>query len=105
MYCYKLEGTKVVPATGKEAETQLKDVASCIIGKNYVGESIISTVFLAIDHNIDPKDPILFQTIIFDKGSSFLFARYRTFDEAVMGHNNAVLLVKKERAERMNLPD
>ena len=65
---------------------------------------LISTVFLGVDHNFDitdGSDPILFETMIFDNtDAQTMFRdlyqdRYRTWDEAKVGHRKAVDYVIK----------
>jgi hypothetical protein len=52
----------------------------------------ISTVFLTIDHNWSMwGPPILFETMVFTKeGNDEDMERYRTWDEAIAGHERMV---------------
>jgi len=51
----------------------------------------VSTVFLGLDHNFDDDGPpVLFETMVFINGSGDEIERYRTWDEAVRGHENMV---------------
>lgn len=55
----------------------------------------ISTVFLGLDHAWgDESGPILFETMIFGGAHDEEMWRYKTWDEAVKGHEYAVNLVK-----------
>jgi len=60
---------------------------------------LVSTVFIGVDHNFevtDGSDPILFETMIFDNTDAktmfidFYQERYRTWEEAKVGHRVAV---------------
>jgi hypothetical protein len=67
-----------------------------------VGRKYVSTVFLGTNHNwFDDEDPILFETMIFQsrKGNTEFDEyqeRYRTWDEAVKGHNQIVRKMKRK---------
>lgn len=55
----------------------------------------ISTVFLSIDHNFYDKGlPILFETMIFGGKYNDYQERYETWDQALVGHEIAVQMVK-----------
>jgi len=64
----------------------------------------VSTVFLGIDHNFettDGSDPILFETMVFDNTDAKTMYRdlyqdrYRTWEQAKIGHRKAVEYVNK----------
>jgi hypothetical protein len=58
-----------------------------IVAKTEVGASIISTVFLGIDHQFGAGPPILFETMIFtDGGNEDFQRRYQTWAEAESDH-------------------
>jgi len=63
------------------------------IAYDCVGDIVISTVFLGIDHALPNQLPILFETIVF-KGELYdvpvAEARYHTKEEALKGHANIV---------------
>lgn len=77
------------------------------VAKTTVGEYLVSTVFLGIDHNWSPSGkPILFETMVFvspkskrkrNKFSDIQY-RYRTWDEAECGHRRVIRLVKAVQA-------
>jgi len=50
----------------------------------------VSTVFLALDHAHDGGKPVLFETMIFGGPLNEEQYRYCTWDEAVVGHREAV---------------
>ena len=73
-----------------------------IVGKDEIGEIVVSTVFLGLDHRFfgDSK-PLLFETMIFKKGQSLdLCERYSTWDEAEIGHKKIVEQMKQIGGEQ-----
>lgn len=62
------------------------------VARTEVGPVAVSTVFLAVDHGLWGNEPILFETMIFDRNErAFEFcARYRTWDEAASDHQEVV---------------
>jgi len=48
----------------------------------------VSTVFLGINHNLDPNSGniIIFETMVFLKGESVYVDQYSTYQQAVVGH-------------------
>jgi hypothetical protein len=61
-----------------------------------VGGVMISTVFLGIDHSFGDGVPVLFETMIFGGVHDEYQERYHTLEEAMIGHEKAVSLVKGE---------
>ncbi len=59
-----------------------------------VGDVKISTVFLGLDHSFMRGTPILFETMIFGGEHDEYQERYHTLEEAMLGHERAVALVK-----------
>lgn len=67
-----------------------------IVQQEKVGDSFVSTVFLGLDHSWGDQDgPILFETMIFGGEYNDFQRRYKTYDEAVQGHNEALQMVTK----------
>lgn len=65
--------------------------------KEYVGDKLVSTMWLGIDHNHIYGPPILFETMIFEDGKGYIEIycdRYSTWKEAEDGHKKAVEWVK-----------
>ena len=67
------------------------------VGYTAIGNKVVSTVFLGIDHACDPSAPVLFETMVFEKddkdsGDKRSGGRnwYATWQEAQEGHNKAV---------------
>lgn len=66
-----------------------------IVKQEHVGDVYISTVFLGLDHRFDEDGPpILFETMIFGGKHDQYQERYCTWDEADIGHRDAVRMVK-----------
>jgi hypothetical protein len=59
-----------------------------------IGDAVVSTVFLGLDHNhFGDGPPILFETMIFGGEHDQYQARYETLAEAEEGHQRALELV------------
>lgn len=76
-------------------DTDRRRVASTRVGKTWV-----STVFLGLDHRFGPGEPLLFETMLFDRRHFEDYQeRYSTYAEALAGHRRAVYLVyERQRA-------
>lgn len=60
----------------------------------------VSTVFLGLDHNFSMAGPpVLWETMIFGGKHDQEMWRYRTRDEAIKGHENAVQMAKQGMKE------
>lgn len=78
--------------------------AQRIVAQDKIGKTLVSTVFLGIDHSFGGGPPLLFETMIFpnhgNKPSKNLIGdkrfmesymeRYSTWDQAEAGHKRAV---------------
>ncbi len=66
------------------------------IGHDEVGDWIISTVFLGLDHNLGHGPPLLFETMVFgpDDWSGESCERCSTYDEAEAQHARMVERIK-----------
>lgn len=89
---YKLDENKnVTECTLEEWMTMIK--SGCRhISENDLGDYIVSTVFLGLNHSINDK-PEFFETMLYNKkDNQFLDyqARYSTYDEAIDGHQKAI---------------
>lgn len=72
---------------------------NCIVGNDTVNGVLVSTVFLGIDHNFNPRatgnsEPILFETMIFGGKHNQYMMRYNTWEEAEIGHKKALEMIK-----------
>ncbi len=58
------------------------------IAKTTIGDLLVSTVFLSIDHSFGTGPPVLFETMVFRGESSKdeICERYTTLEEARAGH-------------------
>lgn len=70
--------------------------ASRIVKQDTIGNVQISTVFLGIDNNIcfDDSEPHLFETMIFGGEHNDYQTRCSTWDQALLMHEAALLIVK-----------
>jgi hypothetical protein len=72
-----------------------------IVAKTQIGKYLVSTVFLGLDHGWE-GDPLWFETMVFNTGGATPWLdlgmhRYRTYDEAVVGHASMVKEVENAR--------
>lgn len=69
-----------------------------IVKKETIGNYLVSTVFLTLDHQFGEGPPLLFETMVFPNGSwdEEYMERYSTYQEALEGHKVAVEYVYKE---------
>jgi hypothetical protein len=74
-----------------------------IVGKTMIGETLVSTVFLGLDHGYGQHaSPVLFETMVFGPAdpNQYIQERYCTWDEALKGHEEIVsMLREKEKCE------
>lgn len=86
---FKLDDAKnLIPCTASEAwDFKSKNRDKCRVARTQVGESDISTVFLAMDHNFDGVGPpLVFETMIFGGTFNMECERYSTWGRAEAGH-------------------
>jgi hypothetical protein len=95
-----LDGHTPVPTNDINAYAEFwKDEENRRVGKDYVGDILISTVFLCVDHGWGGGPPVLFESMVFgseDEELQDYQERYCTWDEAVEGHKRIVEWVKKK---------
>jgi len=72
------------------------ETADRIVKQDKIGNTIISTVFLGLDHSFGGHEPLLFETMIFNRIHDDYQERYSSWDEAEIGHQKALLLVRKK---------
>lgn len=70
-----------------------------VVGKDVLNGVHVSTVFLGIDHNFNPRatgnsEPILFETMVFGGKYDQYQRRYTTWAEAEIGHKKALEMIK-----------
>jgi len=91
MHYYRLEGK--TPVIADDFDSAFKTDRR--VARTEVGDVVVSTVFLVIDHNhFGGGGPILFETMVFGGSLDQEMKRYRTWDEAAAGHEEMVALVK-----------
>lgn len=90
---YILEGKNPVPVKDVLAwGMQSLDRSSWSVDKTDIGDVLVSTVFLGIDHSMsfnNPGVPILFETMVFGGIYNEYQWRYATWEEAEKGHKKA----------------
>ena len=106
---YMLDDDKnVVPVPDQKdyrfIEDHVLDPERKRVALDQVGEYRVSTVFLGLDHSFFGEGPpVVFETMIFadkkDIASDVYCKRYCTWNEAVVGHKEAIEWAYKERRE------
>jgi hypothetical protein len=111
MYYYLNDDHSISPSTLEEWSNQLEHMTfneSKNVAEDTIGNKLISTVWLGLDHNhfsvifIPTGPPLLFETMIFDTNASNDYSlgediyqdRYSTWDQAIIGHKKAIEWVK-----------
>ena len=61
-----------------------------------IGDILVSTVFLGLDHAWNSDIPVLWETMIFGGEHDQYQDRYTSIEDAVEGHQKAVDLVNSE---------
>lgn len=95
---WRLDGHQPVPATREQFGAQFERPEVRRVAYDEIGEANVSTVFLGLDHNYGDGPPLLFETMVFGlPGETEYQWRYATWDEAVAGHERAVVAVREGR--------
>ena len=90
---YIMKDKKVYPATIMEW-AQWVETAERTVAKTHLDDCSVSTVFLGLDHQYGDGPPLLFETMIFDGPHDQEQWRYTTREEALVGHEEAVLIAR-----------
>lgn len=70
------------------------------VGQDEIGDVLVSTVWLGLDHNCsDEGPPLIFETMVFGESLDGEKRRYSTEAEAIAGHAEMVARVRAERKE------
>ena len=86
---------RAVPASILEASQQLENLDSRVVAQHQVGEVVISTVFLTINHNFGREGPpLVFETLVDGGDYDGHQDRYSTWEEAEEGHWRVVKMVE-----------
>ncbi len=65
----------------------MRDAEKRTIGKTTIGNIVVSTVFLGMDHNFTGKGgPVLWETCVFREDAPDVAGRYLSRAEAELGH-------------------
>lgn len=91
---YRLDGQTPVPCSLDEWMQWQTDGADKSVAADRIGESLISTVFLGLDHQFMPGPPLLFETMIFGGPADGDQWRCETYAEALAMHHNARRIVQ-----------
>lgn len=65
------------------------------IAREVIGDVIVSTVFLGLDHRYSGETPVLWETMIFNGEHDQYQERYTSHEDALEGHQNAINLVNE----------
>lgn len=98
---YVLNDRLPIPCANLKAwSEQFERIDRRTVAKTVVGGTLVSTVFLGIDHNFsETGPPVLFETMVFGDGETcdddLGQWRYCTWDEAEEGHRAVVANLKR----------
>jgi len=101
MHYYILDGHTAIAAPDLLSWAAWFETAYRIVAKTRVGDALVSTVFLGLDHNFGAGgDPLLFETLVFlgEDGSTGAMRRYFIWAEAEAGHAALVAELLAEMA-------
>ena len=94
-YYFTLEDGEPVPAPDLIAWAEWFETADRDIAKTTIGDVLVSTVFLGLDHSFgEPGPPILFETMVFGGELDQRMERYSSLEDAMLGHERWVARVK-----------
>lgn len=101
MHCYTLEGTKPVKCDNMMEWGAWMETADRQIARSGTNSGlIVSTVFLGLDYNFGEGKPVLFETMTFGGDYDQYMERYRTYADALVGHD---LACKRAKVKNDNL--
>jgi hypothetical protein len=76
----------------------LGDSSARIVRRDEIGDVVVSTVWLGLDHNFGGKGPpLIFETMVFGGTNSEYQERYSTEAAAIAGHERIAAAVKEGR--------
>lgn len=103
---YILQGKKPVPASNIKIWAQFFDSDERIVAQDMIGDILISTVFLGIDHSFhfdNEESPVLFESMVFGGNElDGICQRYHTWSEAENGHKELINFIRKSRFKIIN---
>lgn len=101
MHYYILDGHRAIVAPDLLSWAEWFQTADRIVAQTRVGDALVSTVFLGLDHNFGTGgDPLLFETLVFldEDWSTGAMRRYFLWAEADAGHAELVAELLAEMA-------
>lgn len=94
MECYDINGTPITHDWWMEL---MGDDEYRTVARDHVGEVMVSTVWLGLNHNFFPDgEPLIFETMVFGRPDESMIeddeftCRYTTLEQAQRGHDNIV---------------
>jgi hypothetical protein len=63
------------------------------------GKVTVSTVFLGLDHNFEGGEPVLWETLISGGEHDEFMDRYTSYEDALNGHEQAIMMVESAKGE------
>jgi len=74
-----------------------EDPAYKIIKRDETPNGVVSTIWLGLDHSFEESGkPLIFETMIFESDEYPDFQkRYSTLEEAIKGHEEALMILKR----------
>lgn len=66
------------------------------VKRDEIGDILVSTVFLGLDHAWDSDTPVLWETMIFGGEHNQYQERYTSHEDALEGHELALTLITKK---------
>jgi len=88
---------KPIPASITEAADWLEEGSDRrTVKRDEIGDILVSTVFLGLDHAWDSNVPVLWETMIFGGEHDQYQERYTSHEDALEGHKKALTLITKE---------
>lgn len=91
---YILEGKTPVACNSVDTWGKWMQKTNRAVAKTAIGDVLVSTVFLGLDHNFGGGAPLLFETMIFGGVHDQYQDRCSTWEQAEVMHKEAVDLVE-----------
>lgn len=92
MYYILDKNKKVITAGLNNWSKMFSDSESRTVALTEVNGYRVSTVFLGLDHGFSGGAPVVFETCIFSNhNDDGVFARYSTWEDAEIGHRDALI--------------
>lgn len=93
---YILKDKTPIEVTGVQEWAAEYEYGNSSVARDTFGNTLVSTVFLGIDHSWDGEEPMLFETMIFGGKHDQYQTRCSTWDEAIIQHEEACKLVRNK---------